>query len=567
MKIKFLLLQTIKNNPFLFIWTLLIGSISSFGTIFSSFLIGKIINKIIQQISLNNIIINLIILLISIIITTLTNWITQKLNYQISYLTIEKLRFQSIYKINHLSLNNSTNLSTGDLISRLTNDAENIAQALIQLNNTIFLNIPTIIIAALIMIKMSLPLSMIVFINTPLIIIIMKFITNKNHNNTKQQQSLVSDISTFIDEYLPGQQIINNFNQQKNIEQKFNKYNQKLYVAGQKTQFISSLTNPISRFIDHLTYAFIGLLGGILFYFYHQNYMIGTITSFTLYASQFAKPFIELSGLATQIQTAYIGLLRIQELLNLSDLPSSAHDKIKFDYSTPMIQFENIQLNIDHKTIFNNFNLTINENEKIAIIGETGGGKSTIINLLLKYHLPNNGQIKLFNQNINTIPDSQYYQFFSLVTQDVWLYEDTLYNNLCFGQKIPANIFQQMCQKLKINEIFDKLPNKEQTLLSEANLSYGEKQLLSIGRAYLKNSPILILDEATSSFDQFTEQKITNALNELMENKTCIIIAHHLNTIKSVNRIIVLDKGKITETGTFDELLNQKNSLVAKIYH
>ena len=563
--------QLLKQYYAKYLWLALIcGSLSSFGTIFLSYLTGEIINQIVAVHGQMQLILpTLSLFLCTLIITVITLWLTQRLTYQIAYLLIEKLRFMSLTKINELNLATLEQFGHGDLLSRLTNDTENIANALYQIGNTLFIGLTTIICATFMMLTMSFPLTLVVFCTTPLIFYFMSIVSRKSHHFTQAQQAILGDMTNFLNEYLPQKQLINNFQQVNNLNNRFQQKNQHLYEIGQKAQFIASLTNPLSRFVDHLTYALIGLIGGLLFFYAHKNAMIGVIASFTLYASQFAKPFIELAGLTNQIQIAQVGLERLAEIRHLPTEQQISTKTVRLNPQTePLINFDHVAFGYtENRLIFQDLNFTLNNKQTLAIVGPTGVGKSTIINLIMRFAKPTKGTITLHDQNIQAIPLTQYYDLFGLVLQDTWLYEDTIYNNLCFGAtNISNERFQEACQKMYLTNIINRLPKKEHTILSEANLSNGEKQLLTIARAYLKDPQILVLDEATSSLDVMTEQLVKEALQTLTKNRTSIIIAHHLSTIKHADKIIVLKDGKIIEQGTHQQLMNDQTSFYYDLY-
>lgn len=551
---------SLKNHLFKAILTFFTGTCSSLGTIYLSYLTGKIINQIIYtKGNLTSLTPRLSFFICIIVFTVVNLWCTTRMTYFLAYNIIEDLRSQALTTLNKTKLSLLNKLPTGDLISRLTNDTENIANALYQIGNTIFVGITTIIAALIIMLMMSPILACVVFITTPLIFFFMSIVVKRSQPYTKKQQNLVGQMSSFLTEYLPNHRLIHNFNQVNLVNEKYQQLNDELALVGQKSQFISSLTNPLSRFVDHLTYALIGLLGGLLYYYAHKNAMIGVISSFTLYASQFAKPFIELSGLANQLQIAYVGLIRLHELTKFPQIDEKNSRPLANKTSHDLIKFENVSFGYKKdQTIIKDLSFTLSKGQTLAIVGPTGSGKSTLISLLMRFNTPTSGKIKFNGQDIQNISLTDYYAQFSLVLQNTWSYETSIYENLTFGKKISNEQFKRACKEMQLDNIIDKLPKKYDTLLSKANLSNGEKQLLTITRAYLNNPKILILDEATSSLDMLTEQLVKNALDKLMKGRTSIMIAHHLNTINQADQIMVLDKGKIVEMDNHQKLMANK---------
>ena len=330
--------------------------------------------------------------------------------------------------------------------------------------------------------------------------------------------------------------------------------NHALQHAGQRAQFISSLSNPLSRFIDHLGYIIIGFVGAYLIFFTSSTLTIGMMTTFIIYANQFTKPFIELSGLTTQIQSALAGLNRIEELVNSPDEPAYPSKSIlQPEQVRGKVVFEQVDFQYyEHQPLIENFNLEVAPGETIAIVGETGAGKTTIVNLLMRYYPLTRGEIYVDDVPLSQLSQTQLRSLFGIVLQETWLHQGTILENLTYGQpNASLEDVKKGAALAQIDTFIEQLPLGYDTPVNSQHLtlSEGQKQLLSIARTIIANPPMLILDEATSSVDTMTELAIQRAFQEMMKNKTSFIIAHRLSTIKQADKILVMSKGQIVEVG------------------
>ena len=348
--------------------------------------------------------------------------------------------------------------------------------------------------------------------------------------------------------------------------------NADLYEKGQRAQFSSSLTNPSSRFVDHLAYLSIGLIGGLLALRSDSTITVGIISSFTIYSSQFSKPFIELSGITTQIQTAFSGLERAFELI---DQPEETPDEpfaYQLDPQTIKgeVAFKHVSFSYEpQQRLIENFSFVAKPGQTVAIVGKTGAGKSTLVNLLMRFYDVNSGTITIDDYDITQIARDSLRKSFGMVLQDTWLFDSTLRENLRYGK--PDASDEEINEALKsayMYEFVQRLPQKLDTRIGGQGLkiSDGQRQLLTIARTMISNPPMLILDEATSSVDTLTEKKIQNAFLKMMEGKTSFVIAHRLSTIKNADQILVMDQGAIVEMGTHDELLKIEDGSYRQLY-
>lgn len=563
--------QYIKPFRLVMLLSLIAGTIGGAATVYLTYLTGRAIDKMhVHHVLFGTLIPLLSWFVLLIIITTFTQWLVQKLSYQLSYQSVALIRQEAIQHLNQLSVRDFDQFNHGDIISRFTNDLDNVSVACQQLFTTLFTGITTVVMALVFMLYLSIPLTLVILVTTPLVFLFTYIVAQRGQHYFKEQQEILGELSSFSDEAIHEQEIIQLFAQQENVQNKFTALNQSLYQVGQKAQFISSLTNPLSRFVDHLAYAGIGLVGGLILYKASGSVPVGLISSFTLYSSQFSKPFIEISGITTQIQTALAGLERI---FTLMDQPSEAPDSpeaITLTHPCGKIDFNHVTFGYTpEKTVIHQFDLHIQPGQTIAIIGKTGAGKSTLINLLLRFYEVNSGSICVDDHPIQQITRSSLRSAFGMVLQETWLFHGTIRENLLLDQ--PQTSDEEMIAAAKManaHSFIQRLPKQYDTVIDEnTSLSEGEKQLLAIARTFISNPKILILDEATSSLDTLTEQHVQEAFLRLMEGRTSLVIAHRLSTIQRSDCILVVEDGAIIEQGTHDELIQQPQSHYYQLYH
>lgn len=554
------------------IFSIFLGISSGLTIVFMTFLIGKSIDTMIDtnNVSFTLLIRFLILLFGTLAISILSQWIIQRLGNRVSSLAVSNLRKDAFQSLNKLPLNYYDQTAHGDIISRFTNDIETITVACSAIFNQLFSGLAIVFISLIFMLKLSPLLTLVVLISTPIIFIINWIITRTSQKHFDQQQKIVGDISAFVTEMIGHQKIVKVFQQEKIMQDKFEKINEKLNINGQKAQFSSSLTNPLARFIDHLTYLTIGLVGGLCLLNGNQHITVGIISSFTIYASQFSKPFIEISGISTQIQTALVSLNRTFELIHQKPEKTDGQSAIELTDVEGTIIFNQVNFSyLSNKPLITDFNLTVLPGETIAIVGKTGAGKSTLVNLLMRFYEISSGSITIDNHDIQHITRNSLRRNFGMVLQETWLVDGTIRDNLTYGN--PTASESDIKLALKKASIFDfvtRLPKGLDTHIgtSGIKISEGQRQLLTIARTMISNPAMLILDEATSSVDTLTEKKIQEAFLQMMIGRTSFVIAHRLATIKSADKILVMDQGAIVEIGTHDQLLLKNNGFYHKLY-
>ncbi len=452
----------------------------------------------------------------------------------------------------------------GDLVSRVINDSDNINVALISGFRQFYQGVIQIIVTFVVMFVLNWILGLVVVVLTPFGFMITYLLAHKTNKYFKGQAKIVGEIGAISLEDINNIDLIKSFNYEENAYEAFEMQNEALYKVGQKAQFSGSLTNPITRLVNNSTYAIVGMAAAILCALsFKDNNMIlgasctvGTILTFIQFSNQFAKPFNEISSCVPEIQTGFSSLKRINNVLNESNDVNDGKEKI--NEVIKKIEFNHVDFGYSkEKLVIKDFNIEVKEGQKIAIVGPTGCGKTTIINLLLRFYDPSQGSISFDNLNTKDILKESLRSSFGMVLQDTWIFSGTVRENIIYGKKDASE--EEIIEATKKANCYDfimRLPNGFDTYIDDySGLSVGQKQLISIARVMLVNPKIMILDEATSNIDTRTEMKISAAFNILMEGKTSFVIAHRLSTIIHSDLILVMKDGEIIEQGKHDELL------------
>lgn len=503
------------------------------------------------------------------LVTVISQYVIQRLGNKVAFDSVAKLRDETFTHLNKLPLSYYDQSSKGDIVSRFTNDMDNISTAISAVFNQVFSGMTVVLVALVFMLYLSPLLTLVVLVATPIIFLLTYIVAKTSQQYFTSQQRLVGSISGFITEMVGNQKIVKAFQREEQNQKNFEALNQELYVRGQKAQFASSLTNPSSRFVDHLAYLMVGLVGGLLALRTNSGVTIGIISSFTIYSSQFTKPFIELSGITIQLQTAIAGLDRSFELLREPVEEPDDSDAVVLNDAYGKVVFDHVAFSYQKdQPLIENFNLLVQPGETIAIVGKTGAGKSTLVNLLMRFYEVDDGRITIDGIDIRHLTRDSLRQQFGMVLQETWLMDSSLRANLRYGRKSATD--EEIYAALKdayMYEFVMRLPDKLDTIVGEAGvkLSDGQRQLLTIARTMISRPPMLILDEATSSVDTLTERNIQSAFLAMMKDHTSFVIAHRLSTIQNADQILVLDHGQIVEIGNHQELL-QKDGFYKQLY-
>ena len=539
-------------------------------TLLGPVLIGKGIDLIIgpNNVDFNGILKIIVILMATIILGALFQWLMGLYTNIVTQKTVKDLRIASFSKINEVPLRYIDSNPHGDIINRVVNDIDLISDGLLQGFTQLFTGIVTIVGTLLFMLSINVSIALVVVLVTPLSLFVASFIAKKSHNSFKVQSATRGELSGYIEEMLGNQKVVKAFSYEDEAEEKFKEINARLYESGVKSQFYSSLTNPSTRFVNGIVYAAVGVIGALLAI--KGKLTIGDISCFLSYANQYTKPFNEISGVITELQTAFASAKRVFNLLD--ELPETPEDKdaISLVKADGYLEINNVNFSYsENKKLIENLNLKVKPGNRIAIVGPTGCGKTTIINLLMRFYDVTSGEIKVDNTNITHLTREGLRRNFGMVLQDTWLYSGTVKENIAYGKADATD--EEIIEAAKAahaHNFIMRLPNGYDTLINDdgSNISQGQKQLLCIARVMLTKPPMLILDEATSSIDTRTEIYTQKAFDKMMEGRTSFIVAHRLSTIKEADLILVMNAGKIIEQGKHEQLL-AANGFYANLYN
>ena len=410
------------------------------------------------------------------------------------------------------------------------------------------------------MFSINVGIALVVIVITPVSLIVASTIARLCSKKFKEQAALRGQITGLAEEYIGNQKVVKAFSREEYSEEKFEELNAKLYKVGVRAQFYSALTNPSTRFVNGLVYAGVGIFGALSAI--GGGITVGQLSAFLSYANQYTKPFNEVTGVLTQLQTAIAAAGRVFDVLDAEDEPKDKPDSIKVENCKGNVKIENVNFSyVKDKPLITNFSLDVKSGSHIAIVGPTGCGKTTFINLLMRFYDTDSGKISVDGVDIKDMERDELRKLYGMVLQDSWLFCGTIMENLKYGN--PNATDEEVIEAAKAayaHSFIRRMPDGYDTMISEGggNLSQGQKQLLCIARAMLSNPTMLILDEATSSIDTLTEIRVQKAFAKIMQGRTSFVVAHRLSTIKNADRIFVIDEGGIKEAGTHEELMKAK---------
>ena len=499
------------------------------------------------------------VIVIQSIFVMLVQWIMNLVNNNITYNVVRDLRNDVIRKIETLPLSYIDSHSQGDIVSRMVADADQFADGLLMGFTQAFTGVITIVGTLIFMVRMNYVISIVVVVLTPLSIFIASFISKKTYDMFKLQSKVRGEQTAFIDEMLTNEKVVKAFSKEDEATSKFAEMNESLRFASLRAIFFSSLTNPGTRFVYNVIYACVAFVGATSIL--RGDMTVGLLVCFLSYVNQYTKPFNEITSVITELQNAFACIERIFELLDLES-ESSDEGAPSLENVSGEIDISNVSFSyVKDKKLIENFTLKLNKGQKVAIVGPTGSGKTTVINLLMRFYDTDNGNIFVDGYNIKNVTRESLRKSYGMVLQETWLRNGTIRDNICMGK--PDASDEEIIAAAKASHAHSFIRRLEKgynTVISEdgGDLSQGQKQLLCISRIMLMLPPMLILDEATSSIDTRTEMKIQSAFNKLMENKTSFIIAHRLSTIKNADIILVMKDGSIIESGNHTELMKKE---------
>lgn len=570
------LLKRVSDYKILIIMSFIFAIGSTVFAIISPKILGnattEIFNGLISKISgtgginfdtIKNILITLGILYV---ISALFSYIQSLIMTSVSQKTSYKLRKEVSHKLNRLPMSYFDKQSTGDILSIITNDIDTIQLNLNQSATQLVSSIVTVVGIFIMMCSINVTLAILTALVLPIASVIVMLIVKKSQKHFVNQQKYLAEVDAEIEEMVSGHSVIKAFNAEDKTIGQFDEDNKKLFEAGFKSQFLSGLMHPIMNFVGNLNYAIIAIVGAILAI--KGRITVGNIQSFIQYSKQFTNPIAQLAQISSQIQSMIAASERVFNFLDTDEYVDNG--KLKADNVVGDIEFKHVKFGYNKdKIIIKDFNAKVKTGEKIAIVGPTGAGKTTIVKLLMRFYELNDGEILLDGKNITEYKRSELESVFAMVLQDTWLFNGTILDNLRYGNLNASDKEVIDAAKLANADYFIRtLPDGYNMILNEetSNISGGQKQLLTIARAILANPKVLILDEATSNVDTRTEELIQKAMDKVMEGRTSFIIAHRLSTIKNADLILVMNEGDIVEVGKHEELL-KKDGFYAKIYN
>lgn len=531
-------------------------------TLYAPILVGKAIDCIIGKgnvdfVNMKSILIKVAVIVVS---TALIQWLMNVCNNKITYNVSRDLRKKAFEKIEILPFSYIDTHSKGDIVSRVITDVDQLSDGLLMGFTQFFTGVITIIGTLAFMLSVNVFITIVVVVVTPLSFFIARFIAKKTFNMFSLQSKTRGEQTSFIDEMISNQKVAEAYSMNEENKARFDKINDDLSKYSLKATFFSSITNPATRFVNSIVYAAVALFGAIMAV--KGNITVGILSCFLSYANQYTKPFNEISSVVTELQNAIACAARVFELIEEApELPDKA-DAIELENVKGSVEINNLYFSYNpDRELLKNVNINVEPGKTVAIVGPTGCGKTTLINLLMRFYDPNNGTISVDEVNTQDVTRQSLRQNFGMVLQDTWLKSGTIADNIRLGKTDATDDeIIEAAKKAHAHSFIKRLPNGYKTKIGEdgGSLSQGQKQLLCITRLMLCPPPMLILDEATSSIDTRTEIKIQKAFNTLMKNRTTFIVAHRLSTIQNADLILVMNDGNIIEQGTHASLYAQK---------
>ena len=552
-----------KYTPAL-VLSLLLAGLTVLLTLYIPILTGNAVDLIIGegQVDMPDIFAIMKKIAIVMIITAVGQWVMNTCNNYITYHVIRDIRTDAFAKLEILPLKYLDAHAYGDIVSRVIADVDTFADGLLMGFTQLFTGVLTILCTLGFMLVTNVPITLVVVCITPVSFLVAKFIATKTYSMFKEQSETRGEQTSLIEEMIDNQKIVNTFSRGEAVKSKFGEINGRLQKCSLKAIFFSSITNPATRFVNSLVYAGVGVFGALVAI--KGGISVGRLSCFLSYANQYTKPFNEISGVVTELQNAFVCAGRIFELIDEEPQVPDAADARVLEEAQGNVDLKDVYFQyVPEKKLIQNFNLQVKPGQRVAIVGPTGCGKTTVINLLMRFYDVNSGSIKVDGTDIRDITRGSLRTNYGMVLQETWLKAGTIAENIAYGK--PDATREEIIAAAKAahaDSFIRRLPDGYDTMLTGdgANLSQGQRQLLSIARAAVANPPVLILDEATSSIDTRTESIVQKGMDNLMKGRTVFVIAHRLSTIRNSDAIIVLDHGKIIERGDHEDLIKLKGT-------
>lgn len=568
------ILKQLKPYKFWVAATVFFALVSVAGNLLAPVFVGQIIDLFVGgEVALEKVFEKFIAIDVTVAITCLAQWLMNIINNRITYRVVKDIRESAFKNLQKLPLKFIDAHSYGDIVGRAIADVDAFADGLLMGFTQLFTGVLTIIGVLGVMFAMNWIIALIVFVLTPLSLFVAKFIASRTYFLFKKTSEIRGEQTAFIDEMIGNLKVVKAFNREDENLENFDEINDRLTKASLKSIFYSSLTNPSTRFVNALVYAAVALAGALMLICAVPLpivFTVGKLSNLLSYANQYTKPFNEISGVVTELQNAVACAGRIYEIIDETPQPPDAENAAVLENVKGDIEFKDVSFSyVKDKKLIEGLNISAKAGQRIAIVGPTGCGKTTLINLLMRFYDPDGGEISVDGKDILNVTRKSLRKNYGMVLQDTWLKSGTVFENIAMGKAgATREEVETAAKAAHAHNFIMQMPQGYDTVLAEdgGNLSQGQKQLLCISRIMLCLPPMLILDEATSSIDTRTEQKIQEAFARLMDGRTSFIVAHRLSTVKEADLILVMNSGNIIEQGTHAELL-AKNGFYAKLYN
>lgn len=552
------LLKYLKGHRFLLVLSLVLAAVSVILQLWVPLLFGDAIDQLVGKgdVDYSALSVYLVRILICVGTSALFIYVMNIINNRITYTVVRDIRNDMTEHIQHLPLSYLDGHTSGDIVSRIITDTDVLSDGLLLGFTQLFSGVVTIAATIYLMLTKNIWISLIVILLTPLSFLVSSFISSRSFNLFRAQSSARGDETALIDEIVGGMKVVKGYGYEERAYERFCVLNDKLSDASRKAIFYSSLANPSTRFVNNIIYAFVALIGIILIP--KGALTVGGLAVMLSYANQYMKPFNDISSVITELQNSFACASRVFDLLNVGE--ESADSSAVLENVEGNVEIDDVAFSYDKsKKLIEHLSLEAGKGTRVAIVGPTGCGKTTIINLLMRFYDPDSGEIRIDGKDILSVSRHSLRASYGMVLQETWIKNGTVRENITFGRPDAADEeIRKAVDEAHCTSFIEALPDGLDTVLNEHSLSEGQKQLLCIARVMLTHPPMLILDEATSSIDTRTELLVQSAFDTLMEGRTSFVVAHRLSTIKNADVILVMENGRIIEKGTHDTLMEKK---------
>lgn len=564
------ILKCIKKYSVLVVFSLICAAVSVVLTLYAPILMGNGVDKIVGagNVDFDGLKAVLVKLVVVVAITAIAQWLMNIINNRITYKVVNDVRTMAFDKLSRLPLSYVDSHTHGDIVSRIIADVDQFSDGLLMGFTQLFTGVMTIVGTLVFMLSINRIITVVVVVITPVSLFAASFIAKKTYNMFKKQSEIKGELTSIVNEMVENQKVVTAFSMEDRVNDRFNEVNDRLNVAGLKATFFSSTTNPVTRFVNSLVYTGVGIIGAVMAI--KGRITVGQLSSFLSYANQYTKPFNEISGVVTELQNAMASAARVFELIDEEAEIADKSDAVVLKDVSGSVNLTDVDFSYDKsKELIKDLNLDVKSGARIAIVGPTGCGKSTVINLLMRFYDVDSGSIAVSGHDIKDVTRHSLRENYGMVLQETWLKSGTIKENIAYGR--PDATDEEIIEAAKqshAHSFIKRLPKGYDTMITEdgGNLSQGQKQLLCITRVMLDLPPMLILDEATSSIDTRTEIRIQRAFNKMMKGRTSFVVAHRLSTIKESDVILVMKDGHIIEQGNHETLLAM-NGFYTNLYN